>query len=235
VVESTLRALPTAGRARLLVASRDLSARTAVDEQLDSLAQNWTEVFDAVREGVLVVDTACTVLCANHAAGILLGVHPQVLPGSPLARYVEPVEGQPDFDATTQFLRGGAVPAGSDVLCVARRSDAPMPSLRMTATPLPRRSQRSVRRNVVLLDSAAATVRNANSRGSALRALLSPREVEVLRLLADGHDVHDVSSLLGISIHTTRNYVKSVLHKLDVRNQLQAVVVALRAGLFELS
>lgn len=60
---------------------------------------------------------------------------------------------------------------------------------------------------------------------------LTPRELQVLRLLAEGLDVRAVARDLGISHHTTRDHVKNVLAKLGARSQLDAVVVAARAGI----
>lgn len=60
---------------------------------------------------------------------------------------------------------------------------------------------------------------------------LSPREDEVLQLLARGLEVRSVASLLGIRVSTCRGYVKVLLTKLDAHSQLEAVVAAQRLGL----
>jgi DNA-binding NarL/FixJ family response regulator len=60
---------------------------------------------------------------------------------------------------------------------------------------------------------------------------LTPRELEVLRLLGQGRDPRGIARELGVSLYTCRGYVKSVLAKLDVHSQLEAVVVASRSGL----
>lgn len=60
---------------------------------------------------------------------------------------------------------------------------------------------------------------------------LTPRELQVLRLLGDGRDARGIARELGISVHTTRDHVKSVLAKLDAHSQLDAVVAAARAGI----
>ncbi len=60
---------------------------------------------------------------------------------------------------------------------------------------------------------------------------LTPREREVLALLADGTQLKDISRQLGIQLETCRGYVKSLLSKLGARSQLQAVVLAARYGL----
>lgn len=61
--------------------------------------------------------------------------------------------------------------------------------------------------------------------------VLTQREHEVLRMLAAGHDLGVISRELSISINTCRGHVKSVLAKLGAHSQLQAVVIAMRAGL----
>lgn len=60
---------------------------------------------------------------------------------------------------------------------------------------------------------------------------LTPREREVLQLLADGLDARAVARKLGISLHTSRGYIKSLLLKLGAHSQLQAVAIAGRNGL----
>jgi DNA-binding NarL/FixJ family response regulator len=63
---------------------------------------------------------------------------------------------------------------------------------------------------------------------------LTPRELEVLRLLGGGRDPRGIAKDLGVSLHTCRGYVKAVLAKLGVHSQLEAVVVATRTGLIRL-
>jgi DNA-binding NarL/FixJ family response regulator len=60
---------------------------------------------------------------------------------------------------------------------------------------------------------------------------LSPRELDVLRLLARGVRVEQISDQLFISASTVRNHIQSLLEKLDAHSQLEAVAKALAAGL----
>jgi DNA-binding NarL/FixJ family response regulator len=60
---------------------------------------------------------------------------------------------------------------------------------------------------------------------------LTARELQVLRLMAEGQDVSTNARTLGISAHTCRGYVKSILMKLDAHSQLEAVVAATKLGL----
>lgn len=60
---------------------------------------------------------------------------------------------------------------------------------------------------------------------------LTHREMEVLTLMAAGHDVRTNAQALGISTSTCRSYTKSVLAKLGAHSQLEAVAIATRQGL----
>jgi DNA-binding CsgD family transcriptional regulator len=62
---------------------------------------------------------------------------------------------------------------------------------------------------------------------------LTPREVEVLELLADGQDAVEIARRLDLSLHSVRGHIKSLLRKLRVHSQLQAVVVAARRGIVD--
>ena len=64
--------------------------------------------------------------------------------------------------------------------------------------------------------------------------VLTPREREVLKMLADGLDARAIATHLGISLHTCRGYVKNLLLKLDAHSQLEAVVIATSRGLVRL-
>ncbi|HZE04290.1 MAG TPA: response regulator transcription factor, partial [Solirubrobacteraceae bacterium] len=60
---------------------------------------------------------------------------------------------------------------------------------------------------------------------------LTPREHEVLELIARGLDNPEIARALYLSEHTVKNHVSSVLAKLQVENRIQAAVLAVRKGL----
>ena len=62
---------------------------------------------------------------------------------------------------------------------------------------------------------------------------LSQREVEVLRLLAEGKSDKEISRLLGISESTAKNHVSKILHKLETANRASAVAIGYQKGLIQ--
>lgn len=62
---------------------------------------------------------------------------------------------------------------------------------------------------------------------------LSPRELEVLRLLSQGFDTALIAEKLGLSQKTVANHQSAVKQKLGVNNALQLMLAARRAGLID--
>jgi DNA-binding NarL/FixJ family response regulator len=60
---------------------------------------------------------------------------------------------------------------------------------------------------------------------------LSEREIEVLRLLAEGKGNAEIAAELFISPKTVKNHIASILMKLQIENRIQAAVYAVRAGI----
>jgi DNA-binding NarL/FixJ family response regulator len=68
-----------------------------------------------------------------------------------------------------------------------------------------------------------------------IASLLSSREKEVLGLLARGMSNTEIAARVFLSEGTVRNYVSSILEKLEVGDRTQAAVLAIRHGLADLS
>jgi DNA-binding NarL/FixJ family response regulator len=64
-----------------------------------------------------------------------------------------------------------------------------------------------------------------------IRDLLSDRELEVLRLIANGKDNADIAGELFISPKTVKNHISNILMKLQIENRIQAAVYAVRSGI----
>jgi DNA-binding NarL/FixJ family response regulator len=69
--------------------------------------------------------------------------------------------------------------------------------------------------------------------GDQRKPSLTPRESDVLQLLATGLDTRLIAHEMGISLHTCRGHVKSLLSKLEAHSQLEAVAKAMRHGLID--
>lgn len=84
------------------------------------------------------------------------------------------------------------------------------------------------------LEATGQAVRERKAKTKALdaqRKRLSPREMEVLRELADGKKTKEIAKKFNIEYVTTRNHIQNMLRKLKVHSKLQAVVHAYREGL----
>lgn len=61
----------------------------------------------------------------------------------------------------------------------------------------------------------------------------TPREEEVLKLVAEGHSSKEIAELLFISVKTVQRHRANLLHKLGLRDRLELTRYAIRAGLIE--
>ncbi|WP_027758436.1 response regulator [Streptomyces sp. Amel2xE9] len=63
--------------------------------------------------------------------------------------------------------------------------------------------------------------------------VLTPREEEVLKLVAEGHSSKEIAEILFISVKTVQRHRANLLHKLGLRDRLELTRYAIRAGLVE--
>jgi DNA-binding NarL/FixJ family response regulator len=64
-----------------------------------------------------------------------------------------------------------------------------------------------------------------------IRAELSEREIDVLKLIANGKDNAMIAGELHISPKTVKNHISNILMKLQIDNRIQAAVYAVRSGI----
>jgi two-component system, NarL family, response regulator YdfI len=87
---------------------------------------------------------------------------------------------------------------------------------------------------VVLHPSEVETLLKAqaiNESAEVLREALTPREIEVLRLLAEGLGNKEIASRLGVSEHTVKFNVASIMGKLGAASRTEAVMLGIRHGI----
>jgi NarL family two-component system response regulator YdfI len=93
-----------------------------------------------------------------------------------------------------------------------------------------RHSIQAVAHGLVVLDTALAPGRRVEDAAEQLTA----RELDVLRLLAEGSGNREIALYLKISEHTIKFHISSILGKLGVSSRTEAVSRGLRSGLIEL-
>jgi PAS domain S-box-containing protein len=205
--------------------------------------------LDAIDEGVLVQDSETQVVYANRAASELLGVDREALRGrselpTPCECLSESGEALPERWPGVDALRTGR-PQRPRVMGLPR-PDGRVRWVRVSARPIGRSVLTSML-DVTALRNAeedAATLASrldANGRRKAEgtgngnghkrgNGVLSPREHQVVELLASGHTGEEVAELLGISPATVRVHVRNATGKLGASTRTQAVAIAVARG-----
>ena len=80
----------------------------------------------------------------------------------------------------------------------------------------------------------AIVSRTVQRGGDSLEVDLTPRELDVLALMAEGASNKAIARQLGISVHTAKFHVGSILDKLDATGRTDAVAHAARRGVIHL-
>ena len=65
--------------------------------------------------------------------------------------------------------------------------------------------------------------------------VLTPREIEVLKLVAKGMSNREIADELYISENTVKNHVRNILEKLHLHSRMEAVLYAMRERIIDLS
>jgi len=81
-----------------------------------------------------------------------------------------------------------------------------------------------------VLQQVRATAANPEA-AETIRAELSQRELDVLKLIASGNDNAMIAAQLHISPKTVKNHISNILMKLQIENRIQAAVYAVRSGI----
>jgi PAS domain S-box-containing protein len=74
-------------------------------------------------------------------------------------------------------------------------------------------------------------VRVATGSDDELAPALTPRQLEVLRLLSEGVETQEIAATLGIAEETARNHIRALLRAIGAHSRLEAVAIGLRLGM----
>jgi DNA-binding NarL/FixJ family response regulator len=85
-----------------------------------------------------------------------------------------------------------------------------------------------------LLSEFAAMSKRADERQQLPAPRLTEREMEVLKLVAQGLNNRDIAAQLFISENTVKNHIRNILEKLHLHSRMEAVVYAVREKLLEI-
>jgi DNA-binding CsgD family transcriptional regulator len=194
------------------------------------------QVFEKSHLPVLAVDTAGTILYGNRATADLLASTGDLVQGRPCWKVTRfrAAEGGAFCCRDCPIrrrARRGSVPALEHVMLPAgpvapRRFDL----LNFLLPPSPGTGCLVLHFILPVSDDAArrrAVARPRDWPAADRLHLLSPRELEVLEGLAGGLDAADVAGQLAISLSTARNHIRSILRKLDLHRQVDAVLLFL--------
>jgi PAS domain S-box-containing protein len=239
-VESRVQRLSSDRDAALLVVSRDTQEQVAHRTALLGEVAAFDDIFNELREGVVVIDDRGSVVAVNDAAAGFLGVMREDVRGSLARAFVTVLDeqGHPMPAERLPSTRAFRTGLAQHEAVQYRRQDGSSVWLFARTVPLFDAGERSPTRVAIFLENAApreeAPPALTSAVATAAHSVLTTREDEVLRLLAQGHDVRTISRRLDITVNTARGHVRQIMRKLGARTQLQAVVVALRAGLVQL-
>jgi PAS domain S-box-containing protein len=205
-----------------------------------SVEGQYRALLGAISDAVVVLDAELRIEDVNDRAAGLLGAGGQDLLGHRWFDALDMVgdDGQEDAQVRPPDLTDPAwQEVSQEQVHRVRRGDGQCVAVRCRWTPLDGGSG-GVHGYVLTMRDVAgartASVATPEQRTLARRAAgLTPREHEVLELLADGRDAVEIARRLDLSLHSVRGHIKSLLRKLRVHSQLQAVVVAARLGIVD--
>ena len=178
-------------------------------------------VFEASRNAIAILDRERRVLDANEGATEVLGYPYDELIGMYLRDLVPPAEGE-ESDQALERLRRDGTASGNRSL---RRADGHLVNVQYAAraTELPGHGPVAV---YVVIDSRVVGDDETAEPGQADTGL-TPREHEVVRLVALGRTGDEIAHELDVSPETVRSHVRNAMGKTDSRNRAQLVATAL--------
>ena len=196
---------------------------TDLTRELQELGGDVTTALEDLPVAALLVDRDGVVRWQNAASDALAGD----AVGTRFVDYLAPEEAGRADEVFNRVCRGEP----TELTLLVKDREGELVPIEVSTAPV-REGSRVVglfgltRRAAPAPGGASAQERGASD-------VLTPRQLDVLRLLADGASTGEVAAALHLSTTTVRNHVANILTALGAHSRLQAVVAAKRRGLLE--
>jgi len=194
---------------------------SSLEQELMELGGDLTPALEDVQLPAVLLDRDGTIRWQNKASSALRGRRV----GAPFAELVAPDQ-QPE---TREFLTGilcGGQPAEL-TLQIMNAAGSYVP-IQLSAVPV--RGGGTV---VAVFGLGQRPPKAMPPATTPTAAALTGRQLEILRLLAEGCSTDEIASQLVLSSTTVRNHIANLIAALGVHSRLQAVVAASKAGLLD--
>ena len=173
-------------------------------------------LYDTTATPVAILDERRCLVSLNLAAQQLLGHSPQASAGEHAAHAIAAAERERSASEWLALLRDGRA-SGTRTLVRADSSEVTVSFVAVV------QAVANGRRAIYALTPAAG----APDHGLAPVAVLTNREGQVVRLIADGLDTAEIAESLHVSPNTVRSHVRNAMSKLSARTRAQLVAHAL--------
>lgn len=212
---------------------------------MDRATRRMLETLSRTADGVFSIDAEHRINYWSKSAEAILGYSAEEVVGRPCYEILHgrdaegalwcqqdcPVirrvrEGSlfPDYDVLTHRRDGSPIWLNISILCLPGGRGMPVIPVHIF------REVTHRKRKELLADRVARLVREASGDGAEAPSFpetpiapLSPREWEVLTLLARGYNLPRIAETLHIQPVTARNYIQRILHKLGVHSRTEAI------------
>jgi len=185
------------------------------------VASEIIEALDNVPSPAALLDENGMIRWQNRASIALRGRRV----GSEFTRYLAPEDRDGARSVLEQMLMGGDP---TDLRVRALKADGEYATLRGRWSVVHARDGSKV---VVVLNLGETSDPQNPAGESGPATTLTPRQLDVLRLLALGRSTNQIAAELALSPTTIRNHVANLLAALDAHSRLQAVAIARQTGL----
>ena len=229
-LETSGRSVKTDGHAVLVLVSRDATSQVQLGHALTSMRERTDVLLEAMTEPVVMVDAQLRVLAVSPSWARLFGEAGSPVGAQPLWRLCDGLFGPRDRSRLVEAA-GTAMATHKPQQVSVRRVDGPLDGFSVSCCPLVVSESDLVEEAVIVFEPEV----NEQPSRAALVRYLTPREREVLAGLGEGQDTRMLADSMHISEHTVRGHIKSILQKLQVHSQLQAVLEGMRAGVVPLT